>query len=100
MGLPEAAGGRGVIPQRLPPSQGRGRPLAIDPAALRPASCGVQHRPRIAVIGKSRSILTWLDDTLDGFERCGTAPVAISFQADTVAERLSQKRGEGKEMRN
>lgn len=58
------------------------------------------HRPRVAVIGKSRSILTWLDDTLDGFRRCGADPVAISFQADTVAERLSQKRGEGKEMRN
>jgi len=55
---------------------------------------------RIAVVGKSRSILTWLDDTLDGFRRCGAAPVAISFQADTVAERLSQKRGEGKELRN
>jgi spore maturation protein CgeB len=60
----------------------------------------VQRRPRIAIIGKSRSILTWLDDTLDGFKRCGADPVAISFQADTVAERLSQKRGEGKEMRN
>lgn len=56
--------------------------------------------PRIAILGKSRSILTWFEDTLDGFRQQGCEVTAISFQADTPAERVSQKRGEGKELHN
>lgn len=55
---------------------------------------------RVAVLGKSRSILTWFEDTLDGFRRQGCEVAGISFQADTPAERLSQKRGAGKELQN
>lgn len=57
-------------------------------------------QPRIAIFGKSRSILTWFEDTLDGFRRKGCETRPISFQADTASERLSQKRGEGKELHN
>ncbi|MFD0892600.1 glycosyltransferase [Luteolibacter ambystomatis] len=57
-------------------------------------------QPRVAILGKSRSILTWFDDTLDGFRQQGCEVAAVSFQADTPAERISQKRGEGKELHN
>jgi len=56
--------------------------------------------PRVAILGKSRSLLTWFDDTLDGFREHGCEVAAISFQAANPAERLSQKRGDGKELHN
>lgn len=61
---------------------------------------GRMSAPRIAILGKTRSILTWLDDTLDGFARAGAVALPIAFQTETPAERLSERRGEGKELFN
>lgn len=56
--------------------------------------------PRIALLGKSRSILSWYEDALEGFRLQGCEVAAISYQAESPSERLSQKRGEGKELHN
>lgn len=57
-------------------------------------------RPRIAVVGKSRSILSWFDDVVAGFREAGAEVAFISLQAEGPGERLSSRSGGAKELEN
>ncbi|MEP4079754.1 CgeB family protein [Haloferula sp.] len=58
------------------------------------------NQPRVVVLGKGRSILTWFEDLQKGFEQAAAEVRGISIQAESGQERLVQKRDGLKELEN
>lgn len=57
-------------------------------------SGSADNRPRVVVLGRSRSILTWFEDCISGFSKIGANVKGISFQSITLEERrLSKLKG-------
>ncbi|MBB5352651.1 spore maturation protein CgeB [Haloferula luteola] len=57
-------------------------------------------RPRVAVVGKSRSILTWFEDLQQGFQEAGAEVLGIGTQALNAAERWAEKREGRRDLEN
>ena len=72
---------------------GRSRGVAYPEwAGFTPAEVRKSSQPRVVVLGKGRSILTWFEDLQRGFELAGAEVRGISIQAETPEERWVQKR--------
>lgn len=65
--------------------------------AHKPDPTSTPSRPvKVALLRKSRGILTWCDDLQDGFRQIGVETLASSFRPSSLAERLNDRRRNGK----
>ena len=65
--------------------------------AQNPDRISGQRRPvKVALLRKSRGILTWSDDLQDGFSQIGVETLATSFRPSSLAERVHDRRRNGK----
>jgi spore maturation protein CgeB len=65
--------------------------------AQNPDRISKQRRPvKVALLRKSRGILTWSDDLQDGFSQIGVETLATSFRPSSLAERVNDWQGNGK----
>ncbi|MGB6220481.1 CgeB family protein [Haloferula sp.] len=80
---------------------GRSRGVAYSSrAGFTAAQVTGKNQPRVVILGKGRSILTWFEDLRSGFDQVGAEVRAVSIQAETGEERWLQKREGLRELDN